>query len=116
MAERAASAFGSLGGQGGAVSSYVSRAEWQRNFAAVGMVERELVDLSDGIARFLQVADIALLRDDYFAPRLRQALQHVAPEAERQLRFERALELLLQTATEYRRLSRLLRAACFNTS
>ena len=57
----------------------------------------------------LQVSDIAQLRDEYFGPRRRQALEHVASEGERQARFERALELLLQIATEYRRLSRWLR-------
>lgn len=108
VAERAAGAFGTPGGRAGATFSYVSRAEWQRCFAAAGLVEREFVDLSDGVARFLQVSDIALLRDEYFAPRLRQALQQAGSDAEREARFGPALKLLMQIATEYRRLSRLL--------
>lgn len=107
VAERAVGAFGSLGGKQ-SLFSYAPRADWQRWFGQAGMREVEFTDLSDGIARFLQVSDPLLLRDEYFAPRLTAALEGVLPLALRQARFEQALHLLLGIAREYRRLSRLL--------
>lgn len=107
VAERAASAFGNLGGAG-SLFSYAARAEWQRLFGAVHMTELEFTDLSEGVARVLQVSDPAVLRDQYFSPCLSAALRDVEPPQLRQARLEHMLPLLVRIASEYRRLSRLL--------
>ena len=106
VAERAANTFQSMGDA--QTFNYVPRAEWQRCFAEVGMVEAEFTDLSRPVAAFLQVSDIEVLRTEYFAPRLQAALAEV-PADQRAAQVARALELTVQVATEYRRLSRLLR-------
>jgi SAM-dependent methyltransferase len=102
IADRAAETFQSLGRD--ALFNYVPRAEWQARFAAVGCEELELVDLSQGAAQVLTVSDIKELERDYFRPRLTEALGDVSPE-----RLEAAASMMVRIATEYRRLSRLLR-------
>lgn len=102
IAERAADTFQNLGRD--ALFNYVPRATWQSSFAAAGLQELELVDLSSGAAQVLTVSDITQLKSDYFRPRLAQALASVSAE-----QLEAAVAMLVQIATEYRRLSRLLR-------
>jgi SAM-dependent methyltransferase len=106
VAERAANTFQSMGQA--QTFNYVPRAEWQRSFGEVGMIEAEFTDLSRPVAAFLQVSDIEVLRTEYFAPRLQAALAGV-PVEQRATQVAHALELTVQVATEYRRLSRLLR-------
>jgi hypothetical protein len=95
IAERAAATFDALG-RDQSLFNYVSRAEWQRCFGECGLEEIAYEDLSRPVAEFLRVSDLNVLRDDYFSPRLISA-----PAAH--------LELMVQIATQYRRLSRLLR-------
>lgn len=107
VAERAAAAFESMGGPG-ALFNFVPREQWQRCFAACGLRETEFVDFSQGASEVLQISDLAVLKDDYLAPRLTEALRH-APDERRGADFERSLELMVGIVREYRRLSRLLR-------
>jgi len=99
VAERAASTFDNLG-RDQALFNYVPRAEWVRHFAASGLAEVEFVDFSLGVADFLRVSEIAALKEEYFAPRFADA-----PPDELNTHVERMIEI----ATQYRRLSRLLR-------
>jgi len=105
IAERAAETFRNVGN--GALFNYVPRQHWRSCFGACGFQEVEYRDFSRGAAEVVQVSDIKLLTDDYFRPRLRQALTVDAPVPEEQL--EAAVAVMVQIATEYRRLSRLLR-------
>jgi len=108
IAERAASTFQILG-RDQSPFNYVPRAEWQRCFGESGLKETEFVDLSRPVAEFLQVSDIGILREEYFRPRLTLALRESSPPERHQADVERALELMVRIATEYKRLSRLLR-------
>ena len=106
IAERAAETFQNMGKN--ALFNYVPRKQWQACFQACGFEEIDFVDFSRGAAEVLQISDIKLLEPEYFAPRLTQALTRAgAPASEVEL--QRALSLLVQIATEYRRLARLLR-------
>jgi hypothetical protein len=107
IAERAANAFASLG-QAQTTFNYVPLHDWRQLFAKHGVHEVEVIDLSQGIAEFLKVSDINVLRDEYFAPRM---LASFGPEATEQDKapLPRFVELMVQVANEYRRLSRLLR-------
>jgi SAM-dependent methyltransferase len=102
IAERAADTFQSLGR--GELFSYVARKEWQAIFAEAGFEELELVDLSSGAAQVLTVSDIATLQREYFRPRLEVAMSDAEPA-----RLDAATATMVQVATEYRRLSRLLK-------
>lgn len=102
VAERVAHMFQNVGKD--ALFTFVPRQEWQARFAEAGFEELELVDLSAGAAQVLTVSDIATLERDYFRPRLAAALGDAAPE-----RVDTATEMMVQIATEYRRLSRLLK-------
>jgi hypothetical protein len=105
IAERAAETFRNVGN--GALFNYVPRQYWQTTFGACGFQEVEFRDFSRGAAEVVQVSDIQLLTADYFRPRLRQALSVNGAVPTEQL--EAAVAMLVQIATEYRRLSRLLR-------
>ena len=105
IAERAAEAFQSLGSE--TLFNYVPRKEWQVRFAEHGFAELEFTDLSRGAADVLQISDIKLLERDYFTPRLTAAMSHGAAEPDAQIRT--AVARMVQIATDYRRLSRLLR-------
>lgn len=105
IAERAADTFRNVGT--GALFNYVPREEWQACFRAYGFEEIEYRDFSSGAADVLQISDIKLLERDYFRPRLSQALSIDAPVSEE--RLNAAVAMMAQIATEYRRLSRLLR-------
>jgi trans-aconitate methyltransferase len=105
VAERAADAFSNVGT--GALFNYVPRKQWQTSFSGSGFEEAEYRDFSHGAAEVLQVSDIKLLTSHYFTPRLRQALSVDAPVSEEKLNG--AVAMMVQIATEYRRLSRLLR-------
>lgn len=102
IAERAADTFQSLGR--GELFSYVPRKEWQARFAEAGFEELELIDLSPGAAQVLTVSDIGTLEREYFRPRLTLALENASPE-----RLDAATGTMARIATEYRRLSRLLK-------
>jgi SAM-dependent methyltransferase len=108
VAERAANVFQGVGEQA-SVFSYIPRLEWHRHFAAAGLTEIEFTDLSAPVAQYLQVSEIETLKRDYFVPRLETALSDISSVPERQHKLESALPLMVQIATEYRRLSRLLR-------
>jgi 2-polyprenyl-3-methyl-5-hydroxy-6-metoxy-1,4-benzoquinol methylase len=100
VAERAAEMFQNVGGQG--LFSFVPRQTWQESFRASGLEELEFVDLSREASQVLQVSDVPLLEREYFRPRLAQALPAERTDA--------AVAAMTRIATEYRRLSRLLRA------
>jgi hypothetical protein len=85
----------------------VPRREWQTAFGAAGFEEVEFTNLSQAAADVLQISDIKLLEAEYFRPRLRQALSVDAPVSDEKLNG--AVAMMVQIATEYRRLSRLLR-------
>ena len=103
IAERAAEAFQSLGSQ--ALFNYVPRQQWQARFAEHGVQELEFADLSRGAADVLQISDIHSLERDYFTPRLTAAMSPGASEATIRVAVARMVEI----ATQYRRLARLLR-------
>jgi SAM-dependent methyltransferase len=107
IAERAANAFATLG-RDQSVFSYIPLEEWRALFEPQRIQELEIVDFSRGVSEFLKVSDIEALRDQYFAPRIAQSLQGTSP-ASAPVEPGRSLELMTQIATEYRRLSRLLR-------
>ncbi len=106
IAERAAETFQNMGRD--ALFNYVPRKHWRACFQACDCQEVEFVDFSRGAAEVVQISDIKLLEREYFVPRLTTAMSKdgaPAPEGE----LQTALGLLLQIATEYRRLARLLR-------
>jgi SAM-dependent methyltransferase len=99
VGERVAATFDNLGREQ-ALFNYVPRAEWLRHFAAHGLGEIEFVDLSRGVAEFLRVSEIDVLKEEYFRPRLAPLVGHD---------LEAHVGRMVEVATQYRRLSRLLR-------
>ncbi len=108
IAERASSAFQMLG-RDQTLFNYIPRTEWRSLFADQGLEEFEFVDLSRGVVEFLQVSEISVLRDEYFVPRMTSTLCEASMRARDQAEANASLELLVQIATQYRRMARLLR-------
>jgi SAM-dependent methyltransferase len=108
IAERAANAFRALGG-GQQLFNYVPRLEWQESFRACGLEEHAFIDLSRGAADVVQVSEIERLEREHFLPRLRAALAELGSNEDAEAKLARSLELMVRIATEYKRLSRLLR-------
>ncbi|HVY32729.1 MAG TPA: methyltransferase domain-containing protein [Polyangiaceae bacterium] len=108
IAERASSAFTTLG-RDQTLFNYVPLELWHSSFNPHGIQNVELVDLSREISDFLQVSDVNVLRDKYLQPRMSSTLCEASTLARTHGDPARLLELMVRTANEYRRLSRLLR-------
>jgi 2-polyprenyl-3-methyl-5-hydroxy-6-metoxy-1,4-benzoquinol methylase len=108
IAERASGTFNSLGREQ-TLFNYVPRDEWRRRFGEHNLEETEFLDLSRPIAEFLQVSNIDVLRDEYFLPRLRSTPRDTSLPSQPHPEPKSFVDLMVQIATQYRRLSRLLR-------